>query len=145
MTHDEINHAMALHLGVPTTAKRWKFNYSYGGAVGNSTGHHSLKDAEFHAAGMARAYGGPSGQPEEYEEDLTECGAIPNWAGDLNVMADAEKSLTQEQCFAYHECIQERIIPRSEQECFAERWTFHATAAMRAESFLRIMGLWVES
>lgn len=62
---------------------------------------------------------------------------IPNYYGDLNAMHEAEKSLGEDvdQWLLYDRYLAET----------APGFTFHATAAERAECFLRVKGLWVDA
>ncbi len=67
-------------------------------------------------------------------EDGDECDPPMNYHGDLNAMHEAEKVLTKEQEDEYTVtlCIEVQPEPR----------LFHATAAQRAEAFLRTIGKW---
>ncbi len=58
---------------------------------------------------------------------------IPDYLGDLNAMHEAEKALTGEQSWQYVQLLSGYSN---------EGWC--ATAAQRAEAFLRTLGLWVE-
>lgn len=64
---------------------------------------------------------------------------VPDYLTDLNAMHEAEKVLTREQADAYifelHELIGHNHI---------ERYAVSATAAQRAEAFLRTLNLWKE-
>ena len=69
------------------------------------------------------------------------CGAIdelPDYFNDLNAMHEAEKVLTNGQMGAYAYVLLETTDFRKK-PCV---WTFHATAAQRAEAFGRTLGLW---
>lgn len=58
---------------------------------------------------------------------------IPNYAGDLNVMHEAEKRLTDiDDWMLYDKALAETT----------SGFTYHATARHRAEAFLRVLGLW---
>jgi hypothetical protein len=66
---------------------------------------------------------------------------LPDYLNDLNAMHEAEKILTYEQKNIYRrwlECLY-RQEDESEHEC---EW--HATAAQRAEAFLRTLNLWTD-
>lgn len=65
---------------------------------------------------------------------------LPDYLNDLNAMHEAEKMLTRQQMLTY----QEDIWKVSHAPEFASWGYIHATAAQRAEAFLRTKGLWVE-
>lgn len=62
-------------------------------------------------------------------------GLIPDYLNDLNAMHEAEKVLDSEQWHKYAS-----LIGRHDYKLL-----LHATAAHRAEAFLRTIGKWVES
>jgi hypothetical protein len=62
---------------------------------------------------------------------------LPNYLNDLNAMHEAEKVLTNEQLEVY--C---NILHKPNHGVY---WAIHATAAQRAEAFLRTIGKWEES
>jgi len=63
-----------------------------------------------------------------------------NYHGDLNAMHEAEKSLSFEQRDSFMERLYELTIEESKHE---HTWGMtHATAAQRAEAFLRTIGQW---
>lgn len=67
---------------------------------------------------------------------------IPDFLNDLNAMHEAEKILTKVQRTAYvnilwKKCALEHLDPYE--------WSVSATAAQRAEAFLRTIGKWEES
>ena len=68
-----------------------------------------------------------------------------DYSGDLNAMHDAEKSLDRTQCFAYHDILRGRLPARADMKTNSELWTFHASAAERAEAFLRTVSKWKEA
>ena len=59
----------------------------------------------------------------------------PDYLNDLNAMHEAEKVLTDEQKREYRICLF-RLC-----DCYAGR-EVHATAAQRAEAFLKTLNLW---
>lgn len=67
----------------------------------------------------------------------------PNYSGNLNLMQQAEKFLTNEQCHAYHKLLIEIDKPScevcEENGKWAERWTWHVSAKERAEAFVKII------
>ncbi len=67
--------------------------------------------------------------------------ALPDYLHDLNAMHEAEKVLTDEQYSKYAWLVLSGT-PEREVEC---REFFSATAAQRAEAFLRTIGKWEES
>lgn len=87
-----------------------------------------------------------SGQEDEFLPffvlggDALTAAEIPDYLNDLNAMHEAEKVLTDDQLWKYsvnlHSLVKEDPNNR-------ESWQFRATAAQRAEAFLRTLGLWV--
>ena len=65
----------------------------------------------------------------------------PAYLTDLNAMHEAEKVLTEEQWPGYILTLN-RIMNFTEDN---DVWTCHATAAHRAEAFLRTLNLWDDS
>lgn len=69
------------------------------------------------------------------EHNLNE---LPDYLNDLNAMHEAEKVLWGRNDWSackYQEILQTQVMPTSS-------WTWHATAAQRAEAFLRTIGKW---
>lgn len=58
---------------------------------------------------------------------------IPDYLNNLNAMHEAENVLTADQWYEY-----DRLMPLRDPQ------KMHATAAQRAEAFLRAIGKWVE-
>ena len=86
-------------------------------------------------AGSGRVWGVTTrhkGTPSEFDV----CVDVPNYPFDLNAMHDAEKVLTDEQWDTY--CY--RL-----DEVGGMRHCTHATAAQRAQAFLRTIGKWKEA
>lgn len=72
--------------------------------------------------------------------------SYPDYLNDLNAMHEAEKTLKGMQCQNYQlwliGCARgEHFIHNKTPDCYE----FHATAAQRAEAFLRTIGKWVGS
>jgi hypothetical protein len=65
---------------------------------------------------------------------------LPNYLNDLNAMHEAEKVLDDSQLIAMDEYLSRIFKPKPG---FKLLW--QATAAQRAEAFLRTLGKWVES
>jgi hypothetical protein len=63
------------------------------------------------------------------------CGYYPDYLNDLNAMHEAEKILTAQQRRSYVNCIFNLPVSECESNTFA-------TAAQRAEAFLRTIGKW---
>ena len=59
---------------------------------------------------------------------------VPDFPSDLNAMHEAEKALTADQWYEY-----DRLMPLRDPQ------KMHATAAQRAEAFIRSLGLWEET
>ncbi len=72
---------------------------------------------------------------EGYEGWIEE---LPDYLNDLNAMHEAEKIFADDDLFRGYEAQLDKVVPMS------ERWIF-ATAAQRAEAFLRTLNLWEES
>jgi len=70
---------------------------------------------------------------------------IPDYLNDLNAMHDAEKVLTNEQDLEYSEALEQvvkgRFVTNNAEDMRRLR---SATAAQRAEAFLRTIGKWRE-
>jgi len=65
-------------------------------------------------------------------------GWIPDYLNDLNAMHEAEKVLVSLQWVSY--------LRRLQTLCYESvTWAIHATAAQRAEAFLRTIGKWEEA
>ena len=74
---------------------------------------------------------------------MWEHGRVPDYFNDLNAMHEAEKILALQQQSDYH-CHILALMPESWHDCTESRlWNYvHATAAQRAEAFLRTLGKW---
>jgi len=78
--------------------------------------------------------------------------SLPDYPNDLNAMHEAEKTLTDEQLYLYGNILDRVTLPVNKQEMayihgpeagmYPE--LFRATAAQRAEAFLRTVGRWEE-
>lgn len=70
---------------------------------------------------------------------------LPDYLNDLNAMHDAEKALTVQQWPRYREELRTAVLGvvygSVSQWCKAD---LHATAAQRAEAYLRTIGKWVD-
>jgi len=64
---------------------------------------------------------------------------LPDYLNDLNAMNAAETSLTDEQQFDYACWLDQKFASRS-----CEFSLLHATAAQRAEAFLKTLNIWKE-
>lgn len=60
---------------------------------------------------------------------------LPDYLNDLNAMHEVEMILAEDPIFRNYEAMLDRVVPMS------ERWIF-ATAAQRAEAYLRTIGKW---
>ena len=78
-------------------------------------------------------YGFPPGRTNGERED------IPDYLNDLDAMHEAEKILTPAQFFQYEKNITTLVGSRDQKYYL----NLHATAAQRAEAFLKTLGLWV--
>ena len=82
------------------------------------------------------------------DEKSKECGGswrfqIPDYLTDLNAMHEAEKVLTEKGVNAWWTYV--GFIHRHNPTPFGTETAVHATAAQRAEAFLRALGLWEEA
>ncbi len=66
----------------------------------------------------------------------------PDYTGSLDAMHEAERILTQSQCHAYNNCLLYNAPYPRYSEGFARQWSWGASAAQRAEAFLRALNLW---
>jgi hypothetical protein len=64
---------------------------------------------------------------------------VPNYTTDLNAMHQAERA-----CIIGKEELEERYWLALYDVCKTTRWPFDATAAQRAEAFLRKLNLWMD-
>lgn len=69
-----------------------------------------------------------------------ECTTIPDYLNDLNAMHEAEKTLTDTQRMVYISKNLWNMVPNK--HIFAHY--FSATAALKAEAFLKTLGKWKE-
>ena len=83
--------------------------------------------------------------PEHHEEDwrLNPFRGLPDYPNDLNAMHEAEKTLTQEQWDEYEIDLGE-VVWKDDMSFINTRKRTGATAAQRAEAFLRTIGKWEE-
>jgi len=78
-----------------------------------------------------------SGWPHEYMNQADRLRHIPDYLNDLNAMHEAEKLLVRLKWVSY--------LRRLQTLCDESvTWPIHATAAQRAEAFLRTIGKWEE-
>ncbi len=68
---------------------------------------------------------------------------LPDYLNDLNIMHEAEKVLTLEQCDLFDEKLKE-ILLSERHATVHDLYTWHATAAQRAQAFLITLGLWTK-
>ena len=100
------------------------------------------------ACGWSRCEGS-AGYETRYRgtpSETTVCVWLPDYLNDLNAMHEAEKVLTDEQDLEYSEALEQVVSARfgcSNAEDM--RRLRSATAAQRAEAFLRTIGKWEEA
>jgi hypothetical protein len=96
-------------------------------------------------AGSGRVWGITTrhkGTPSEFDV----CVDVPNYPFDLNAMHEAEKVLTNEQDLEYSEALEQVVGARFGCNNAEDmRRLRSATAAQRAEAFLRTIGKWEEA
>lgn len=120
-------------------------------AIAKACGWHSFRDIG--GDGETRLWG----MSKEMKHTSLPTQLVPNYHGDLNAMHEAEKVLEDADengrlmanyatwilpsvCDAYR-----RGHERSVAGSTTAYWVLHATAAQRAEAFLKTLGLWEES
>jgi hypothetical protein len=68
---------------------------------------------------------------------------VPDYLSDLNAMHEAETTLTNEQWDKYSSLLADLVNPKAFDLSASElKNAVHATAAQRAEAFLRTLGKW---
>lgn len=77
---------------------------------------------------------GPKGQSNRHYP--------PDYLNDLNAMHEAENSLTEEQHDAFQQTLLEVMHPGTHWSDMANTRIVSATAARRAEAFLKTLNLW---
>ena len=85
---------------------------------------------------------GPTSRPSRafvMEGDVVSA-CLPDYLNDLNAMHEAEKVLIDHQCKKYQDVLVAEVIGWSAHE--NELIAIHATAAQRAEAFLRTINKW---
>jgi hypothetical protein len=89
---------------------------------------------------IAEACGWTTEHKGLWVESLKTYAALPDYLNDLNAMHEAEKTLTEKGVntwWAYVDLINRRNLTP-----FGQSTAVHATAAQRAEAFLRTIGKW---
>ena len=86
---------------------------------------------------IAEACGWTTKHKGLWVERLQTYAALPNYLNDLNAMHELEGILTNEQIEVYCSFLQK---PQ-----WGIWWGIHATAAQRAEAFIRTIGKWKEA
>lgn len=71
--------------------------------------------------------------------------APPDYLSDLNAMHEVEKVLTKKQWFNYVGRLHDLVMPDLGPDDSGVQTMIHATAAQRAEAFLRTIGKWSDS
>lgn len=102
--------------------------------------------------GIGKAWIGCAGESREMTQEeiaeVTRTGAFytyaPRYLESLDAMYKVEEMLTQDECWTMYEHLSRLMFFTTPPLPAAKRWLWHATAAQRAEAFLRAKGLWVE-
>lgn len=97
-----------------------------------------------------RGWSRPDGSRAEHNEMLDVCYQVvqhdcPDFLNDLNAMHEAEKRIVEEAERGYRYDMMLYMVVQANEEGmtnFMKLW--HATAAQRAEAFLRTIGKWIE-
>lgn len=71
-------------------------------------------------------------------------GEPPKYTTSFDAMALAEATLTRHECHAFNAFLMDLKPLRCGRTCEADHWSWHATAAQRAEAFLRVKNLWID-
>ncbi len=69
---------------------------------------------------------------------------LPDYPRDLNAMAEAEKTLAEDQRREYLGWLTQVVLPLYQTEEEYHWFALHATTAQRAEAFLHTIGKWTE-
>ena len=69
---------------------------------------------------------------------------LPDYINDLNAMHEAEKVLTDHQRRTFNHNLESVVCGNCERDSEDRFWVIHATAAQRAEAFLRTINKWTE-
>lgn len=128
MTPEEIQKAIATHLGYPKKVKRWLVECGF--SVGSTAmlGFKTKDDAEAWMEKENSRQPGYADKPRAYDHEVK----APDFLNDLNAMHEAEKVLTNEQLKLYRTNL--RLVAYNQG---IEMWAyFHANAAQRAEAFV---------
>ncbi len=80
---------------------------------------------------------------KSYQRQGQWCIELPNYLNDLNAMHEAEKVLTTPQWFDYLKELTAIGCKNKSSTGYQAIDPIHATAAQRAEAFLRTLGLWI--
>lgn len=102
--------------------------------------HQALGNCIFDGTGKLERRGGTMsefcvkcGEPRGYHD-------MPDYFSDLNAMHQVEKQLTPEQWQQYFDELIRLLDPQNWHDQYPK--IVHATAAQRAEAFLRTLGVW---
>ncbi len=85
-----------------------------------------------------------SGRPTDNDRVVLEPAPMPDYPSDLNAMHKAEETLTNEQQRDYFNELSITSGARAGEHPLYAFTICHATAAQRAEAFLRTLNLWTE-
>ena len=107
-------------------------------AIAKACGWQKVRETSFGLFGCR-----PEADISVFSDEYLCAGPVPDYLSDLNAMHEAEKVLSDSQCKKYRDVLVAEVIGWSAYE--NELIAIHATAAQRAEAFLRTIGKWVES
>jgi EAL domain-containing protein (putative c-di-GMP-specific phosphodiesterase class I) len=127
MNKDKQRIAIATACGIPAEVPHWRYSFTAHGERYNKETHERWRMEEACARFGCSAEGFSDINPD-----------LPNYLNDLNAMHEAEKVLLLRQQADYHWLLEEVTDSK-------EFLQVHATAAQRAEAFLRTLGKWEAS
>ena len=78
------------------------------------------------------------------DDDSCMCDSLPNYTGNLNAMHEAEKVLGEKRIRSYAFTLAQILNTSPTVDLDDQFLNIHATAATRAEAFLRTLNLWTD-
>jgi hypothetical protein len=133
LTPKERNALIAQHLGISFI----RYRFWYNGHDRKRPYRSHFKTREEAEENRKREIKWGCGEVEEWINETL----IPNYIGSLDLMAEAEKTLTHDQCCKYHEWVDVFVAHSVEEmdgeiEYPADEFWFHAKAEQKAIAFL---------
>ena len=129
MTPEAQRIAIATACGIPAEVPHWRYSFRAHGEEYNVETHE-----RFRMQDACEVFGCSAEEFKALNPD------IPDYPNDLNAMHDAEKVLTDKQAYRHVLC---RVCADKSSPFVASLGdVVHATAAQRAQAFLRTLNLW---